>query len=114
MFSLSERCCSGCFCYLLRGPALSRARSGWITGVVSSGGEVVAALVWPEDPEDGLDRLPERAQGAGRCAAQQCFQFGEGKLDRAEAGRVRREVEQPCTGRLDRLTHARHLVSAEV
>ena len=45
--------------------------------------------------------------------AQERFQLREGKFNRVELGRVRREVQEPGTGCLDQLAHARRFSASK-
>src|SRR3954454_17639324 len=74
--------------------------------IVSCGSEVVGAFGGREDVDEAADGGPKALDGAFGGLAQECFQFGEGVLDGVEIGRVRREVEQACTRRLDQGSHA--------
>src|SRR4051794_5302467 len=82
--------------------------------IVSCGSEVVGAFGGREDVDEAADGGPKALDGAFGGLAQECFQFGEGVLDGVEIGRVRREVEQACTRRLDQGSHACPLVARQV
>src|SRR4029434_11333107 len=82
--------------------------------IVSCGSEVVGAFGGREDVDEAADGDPKALDGAFGGLAQEFFQFGEGVLDGVEIGRVRREVEQACTRRLDQGSHACPLVARQV
>ena len=52
--------------------------------------------------------VPESLDGPQSSGAEQCLEFGESHLDWVQIGTVRRQVEQPGTGRLDGLAHPAH------
>src|SRR5689334_9172423 len=82
--------------------------------IVSCGSEVVGAFGGREDVDEAPDGGPKALDGSLRGFAQQCFQFGEGVLDRVKIRAVRREIEQACARRLDQGSHACPLVAGQV
>src|SRR3954463_2627761 len=86
-------------------------RSGCI---VSCGCKVVGAFGGCEDVDKAPDGGPKALDGAFGGLAQECFQFGEGLLDRVEVRAVRRQVEELCARRLDQGSHPWPLVAGQV
>jgi transposase InsO family protein len=86
-------------------------RSGCI---VSCGCEVVGAFGGCEDVDEAPDGGPKALNRTFGGFPEQSFEFGKRVLDGVEVGRVRREVEQACTRRLDQGSHACPLVAGQV
>src|SRR3954469_9646278 len=86
-------------------------RSGCI---VASGLEVVGAFDGCEGIEQRSDGGPEAFDRPLGGFAQECFELGEGILNRVEIRAVGREVEQACPRRLDQGPHPRSLVAGQV
>src|SRR3954471_9858369 len=82
--------------------------------IVSCGCEVVGAFDGCEAVDEAPDGGPKALNGPLGGFAQERFELGEGILNRVEIGRVRREIKQACTRRLDQGSHSRSLVARQV
>jgi hypothetical protein len=76
--------------------------------------DVACAFVWGEVFEEPADGCPEFLDSAFSGVAQEAFEFRERQLDRIKVWAVGRQVKKACAGGFDCLTHAAHLVRAQV
>ena len=66
--------------------------------------EKVGAFGQREACDELAERFPECADGSQRVGAEQCFEFGEGLLDRIQVGTVGREPATLCELSLSMIT----------
>ena len=71
--------------------------------------EIICAFLWAESWDEGADFVLETANGSLGGLAQKDFEFGKGRLDRIEVGRIARQVTQPRTRGSDSFAHTSHL-----
>ena len=76
--------------------------------------EECSAFLRGEVFEQQPDALPKVWDGSLGSFPQMRLELSEGQFDGIEIGRVGRQVEQLCAGRLDEFTHAVDLVSRQV
>lgn len=67
-----------------------------------------------EHTEGIVDRKLESGEGAGFESAEALFELGPALLDWVEVGRVRRQIEQRCSGRTDEFLYAGDFVRSEI
>src|SRR5690349_193247 len=85
-----------------------------LDGTIPGVDEVVSAFGWGEGFEYGADGVADLVDGSSLGLSQVVLELREGLFDGVKFGTVRRQIDEPCIGGVDRSPDSISLVAAEI